>query len=201
MKMAKLGVVIDRWMARQRPGHQRGPVLDVDGRVLRRGAVHGDEHDEQRPALERVRSGCRRAWSACTRCGWRRRRPARCSTGTTTTATIPNKAVCFHCSNLPKHFFEDVRMDYQEIIAGTVGKLNTFGTCVGRVKAGADELTRASRRDDSTGKMRGYVGEGRFTDDPLRDLRRSRRGGDSAAAGPAALHLRERVSSTTSRRT
>ena len=31
-------------------------------------------------------------------------------------------------------------MDYQEIIAGTVGKENTFGTCVGRVKAGADEL-------------------------------------------------------------
>ena len=50
---------------------------------------------------------------------------APCSTGTTTTATIPNKAVCFHCSNLPKHFFEDVRMDFQEIIAGTVGKLNT----------------------------------------------------------------------------
>ena len=45
----------------------------------------------------------------------------------------PNKAVCFHCSNLPKHFFADVRMDFQEIIAGTVGKLNTFGTCVGRV--------------------------------------------------------------------
>ena len=37
----------------------------------------------------------------------------------------PDKAVCFHCSNLPKHFFEDVRMDYQAIIAGTVGKLNT----------------------------------------------------------------------------
>jgi L-fucose isomerase-like protein len=44
----------------------------------------------------------------------------------------PDKAVCFHCSNLPKHFFSDVRMDFQEIIAGTVGKLNTFGTCVGR---------------------------------------------------------------------
>src|SRR5215469_9160025 len=26
----------------------------------------------------------------------------------------PDKAVCFHCSNLPKHFFNDVRMDYQE---------------------------------------------------------------------------------------
>jgi len=48
----------------------------------------------------------------------------------------PNKAVCFHCSNLPKHFFNHVKMDFQEIIAGTVGKENTFGTCVGRVKAG-----------------------------------------------------------------
>jgi L-fucose isomerase-like protein len=78
----------------------------------------------------------------------------------------PNKAVCFHCSNLPKHFFEDVRMDYQEIIAGTVGKLNTFGTCVGRVKAGPMSYARFSTHDAS-GRMRGYVGTGRFTNDPL----------------------------------
>jgi L-fucose isomerase-like protein len=78
----------------------------------------------------------------------------------------PNKAVCFHCSNLPKHFFEDVRMDYQEIIAGTVGKLNTFGTCVGKVKASPMSYARFST-SDTTGKMRGYVGQGRFTDDPL----------------------------------
>jgi len=78
----------------------------------------------------------------------------------------PNKAVCFHCSNLPKHFFEDVRMDYQEIIAGTVGKLNTFGTCVGKVKASPMSFARFSTQD-STGRMRGYVGQGRFTDDPL----------------------------------
>jgi L-fucose isomerase-like protein len=78
----------------------------------------------------------------------------------------PNKAVCFHCSNLPKHFFNDVKMDFQEIIAGTVGKLNTFGTCVGRVKAGAMSFARFSTHDTS-GRMRGYVGTGRFTDDPL----------------------------------
>lgn len=78
----------------------------------------------------------------------------------------PNKAVCFHCSNLPKHFFADVRMDYQEIIAGTVGKLNTFGTCVGRVKAAPMSFARFSTHD-VTGKMRGYLGEGRFTDDSL----------------------------------
>ena len=78
----------------------------------------------------------------------------------------PNKAVCFHCSNLPKHFFESVRMDYQEIIAGTVGKENTYGTCVGRVRASPMSFARFST-DDMTGKIRGYVGEGRFTDDSL----------------------------------
>jgi L-fucose isomerase-like protein len=78
----------------------------------------------------------------------------------------PNKAVCFHCSNLPKHFFADVRMDFQEIIAGTVGKFNTFGTCVGRVKSGAMSFARFST-DDRAGIIRGYVGEGRFTDDSL----------------------------------
>jgi len=78
----------------------------------------------------------------------------------------PNKAVCFHCSNLPKHFFEDVRMDFQEIIAGTVGKLNTYGTVVGRVKSGPMSFARFST-DDPAGKMRGYVGEGAFTKDPL----------------------------------
>ncbi|MBI4906625.1 MAG: fucose isomerase [Acidobacteria bacterium] len=78
----------------------------------------------------------------------------------------PDKAVCFHCSNLPKHFFEDVRMDFQEIIAGTVGKENTFGTCVGRVKAGPMSFARFST-DDDTGRIRGYVGEGEFTKDTL----------------------------------
>ncbi|MBI4874947.1 MAG: fucose isomerase, partial [Acidobacteria bacterium] len=79
----------------------------------------------------------------------------------------PNKAVCFHCSNLPKHFFADVKMDFQEIIAGSVGKANSFGTCVGRVKAGAMTFARFST-SDLTGKIRGYLGEGRFTDDPLK---------------------------------
>ncbi|HEX6964655.1 MAG TPA: L-fucose/L-arabinose isomerase family protein [Gemmatimonadaceae bacterium] len=79
----------------------------------------------------------------------------------------PNKAVCFHCSNLPKHFFENVQMDYQAIIAGTVGKDNTYGTVVGRVKAGPMSFARFST-DDRTGKIRGYVGDGRFTADPLK---------------------------------
>src|SRR5450755_2907074 len=78
----------------------------------------------------------------------------------------PNKAVCFHCSNLPKHFFRSVKMDYQQIIAGTVGKLNTFGTVIGRVKSGPMSFCRIST-DDNAGRVRGYVGDGRFTEDSL----------------------------------
>jgi len=79
----------------------------------------------------------------------------------------PDKAVCFHCSNLPKHFFkEGVKMDFQQIIAGTVGKENTYGTLDGTVKAGAMSFARFST-DDLEGQIMGYVGEGKFTDDPL----------------------------------
>jgi L-fucose isomerase-like protein len=78
----------------------------------------------------------------------------------------PDKAVCFHCSNLPKHFFRTAKMDFQQIIAGTVGRDNTYGTCVGLVKSGPMSFARFST-DDSHGAIRGYVGEGEFTDDPL----------------------------------
>jgi L-fucose isomerase-like protein len=84
----------------------------------------------------------------------------------------PDKAVVFHCSNLPKDIFVDQGeakpvMDYQEIIAGTVGKENTYGTIVGRVKAAPLTYLRVST-DDSAGRVRAYVGEGELTDDPLK---------------------------------
>ncbi|MBI1873720.1 MAG: fucose isomerase, partial [Acidobacteria bacterium] len=78
----------------------------------------------------------------------------------------PNKAVVFHCSNLPRSFFAEQRMDYQAIIAGAVGKDNTFGTIVGRVAPGPFTYCRVST-DDLEGRIASYVGEGRFTDDTL----------------------------------
>jgi L-fucose isomerase-like protein len=78
----------------------------------------------------------------------------------------PDKVVCFHCSNLPKHFFREVKMDFQAIIAGTVGRENTYGTCVGLVKPGPMSFARFST-DDREGIISGYVGEGEFTDDSL----------------------------------
>jgi L-fucose isomerase-like protein len=78
----------------------------------------------------------------------------------------PDKAVIFHCSNLPKHFFEAAKMDFQEIIAGSVGKDNAFGTVVGQLKAGPLTFCRVST-DDLHGRMRAYVGEGEITADRL----------------------------------
>jgi len=80
----------------------------------------------------------------------------------------PDKGVVFHCSNLPKAFFGDNahKMDYQEIIAGSVGKDNTFGTIVGRVPPGPFTYCRVST-DDESGRVRSYLGQGRFTADPL----------------------------------
>jgi L-fucose isomerase-like protein len=77
-----------------------------------------------------------------------------------------DKGVVFHCSNLPKAFFTDMKMDYQEIIAGSVGKENTYGTVVGRIRPGPFTYCRVST-DDERGVIRAYVGEGRVTDDVL----------------------------------
>jgi L-fucose isomerase-like protein len=77
-----------------------------------------------------------------------------------------DKGVVFHCSNLPEDFFQTAEMSYQEIIAGTVGKENTYGTIVGRVKTGPFTYCRVST-DDERGTIRAYLGEGELTADPL----------------------------------
>ena len=57
-------------------------------------------------------------------------------------------------------------MDFQAIIAGTVGRENTYGTCVGLVKPGPMSFARFST-NDREGRIQGYVGNAEFTDDPL----------------------------------
>ena len=78
----------------------------------------------------------------------------------------PDKAVCFHCSNLPKSFFAEAHMHHGEIFAATVGEENAQGTMAGLIKASPMTFARIST-DDVRGKIHGYVGEGRFTSDAL----------------------------------
>jgi len=79
----------------------------------------------------------------------------------------PNKAVVFHCSNLPQDIFGgEATMDYQEIIAGSVGKDNTYGTLVGKIKPTRLTYCRVST-DDEYGRIRAYLGEAEITDDEV----------------------------------
>jgi L-fucose isomerase-like protein len=77
-----------------------------------------------------------------------------------------DKCVVFHCSNLPKSFFKSSKMDFQEIIAGAVGKDNAYGTIVGRIAPANATFCRTSTID-TDGIIGCYVGEGKFTNDKL----------------------------------
>ena len=63
--------------------------------------------------------------------------------------------------------FADVTMKHQAIIAGTVGKKNTYGTCEGPIKSGPFTYARVST-DDLNGSVRAYLGEGEIVDEPLK---------------------------------
>jgi L-fucose isomerase-like protein len=165
MKMAKMGAVIDDWM--------QANSLDISAVQC---WTSMEEYFGVVPCTVMSMMSDKLMSSACEVdvCGVVGMHALRLASGTPSAlldwnnnyGDDPDKAVCFHCSNLPKHFFETVKMDFQAIIAGTVGKENTFGTCVGRVKAGPMSYARISTHDN-TGKIRGYLGEGEFTSDPL----------------------------------
>ncbi len=79
----------------------------------------------------------------------------------------PDKCVVFHCSNLPQDLLGNQgAMDYQAIVAGTVGKENTYGTITGRIQQTKTTFCRVST-DDLSGQIRAYVGEGEITNETL----------------------------------
>jgi L-fucose isomerase-like protein len=78
----------------------------------------------------------------------------------------PNKCVFFHCGNWAKSFLPGAAIRTAEILATTLGDENTYGALAGRTPAGPVTFARIST-DDTRGMITSYVGEGRFTDDPL----------------------------------
>jgi len=77
-----------------------------------------------------------------------------------------NKCVLFHCGNWAKSFLPGAEIQTAPILGSTLGVENTWGALSGRTPAGPVTYARVST-DDVSGKIRAYVGEGRFTDDPL----------------------------------
>ena len=165
LKMAKLGAVIDRWMARTEvaiSAVQCWTSLEENFGVVPCTVMSMMSEQLFSSACEVDIAGVLGMHALQLASGT----PSALLDWNNNYGTNPDKAVCFHCANLPKHFFRSFKMDFQEIIAGTVGKENTYGTVVGLIKPEQMSFARFST-NDLEGKMRGYVGEGRFTDDPL----------------------------------
>ncbi len=99
----------------------------------------------------------------------------------------PDKVILFHCSNFPPSFFANCKMSYQHIIAGTVGKENTYGTVVGKVSPGPATFLRLSTFD-TEGQVAGVVAEGSFTDDDVETF-----GGYGVARIPGLRSLLHRI--------
>jgi L-fucose isomerase-like protein len=78
-----------------------------------------------------------------------------------------DKVVGTHCSNYPRSFMgNDIEISNLDILGETLGKERCFGAIKGRVAPGPFTFFRMST-DDRIGKIRAYLGEGEFTDDPF----------------------------------
>ena len=78
----------------------------------------------------------------------------------------PDKCVLFHCGNWAKSFLPGIKIARADILETTIGEGTTYGAVAGRTPAGPVSFARLST-DDQIGMIRGYVAEGRFTDDAL----------------------------------
>lgn len=77
-----------------------------------------------------------------------------------------NKCSGVHCSNFPKSFINDViEIESLDVLGASLGKEKCFGAVKGKVAAGPFTYFRMST-DDTRGKIKTYLGEGVFTNDP-----------------------------------
>jgi len=173
MRMAKLGVVIDDWMEENRleaSAIQCWTSLEQNYGVVPCTLMSMMSNSLVPSACETDVAGLIGMYAMMLASG----KPSAIVDWNNNYASDPNKAVIFHCSNLPKDLFMEEglslqnapKMDYQAIIAGTVGKDNTYGTVVGRLKAQPFTYCRVAT-DDLNGRIQTYIGEANLTDDPL----------------------------------
>ena len=195
LRMAKFGVVLTRWMTRQRHARHRPAVLELHPEELRRQRLHADEHDERAAHAQRLRGRRHRRCldvrpAACLRTARRpggleqqlRRRPRQ-------VRPFPLRQLGQDPSS------RKLEIDDADILATTLGKENTYGAINGRAPAGPMSFARITT-DDSTASSGPTVGEGSFTDDPLHTFGSPRRGRGARPAEAAASTSAATVSST-----
>ena len=81
-----------------------------------------------------------------------------------------DKCVAQHCGNYPKNFLgRGVEVDNLSVLSTVLDPEQCFGAINGKAAPGPFTYLRFST-DDFKGRVRGYVGEGQFTDDPFHML-------------------------------
>lgn len=81
-----------------------------------------------------------------------------------------NKCVAQHCGNYPRSFLgRPVEVDNLSVLSTVMDPETCFGAINGKAVPGPFTYLRFST-DDFAGRVRGYVGEGQFTDDPFNML-------------------------------
>jgi len=78
-----------------------------------------------------------------------------------------NKCVLFHCGNWAKSFLPDIKISNAPILGSILGVENTYGALEGRTPASPLTYGRITTAD-TDGCVRTYVGEGELTDDELK---------------------------------
>jgi len=165
VKMAKLGIVIDDWMANydlQATALQCWTSLQQNYGINVCTLMSMMSEQLMPSACEVDITGVTSMFALTLATG----RPGALVDWNNNYGDDPNKCVLFHCGNWAKSFFDDVKMANAEILATTLGTENTYGTVAGRTPAGPMSYARLTT-DDQHGQIRTYVGDGRFVDDPL----------------------------------
>jgi L-fucose isomerase-like protein len=77
-----------------------------------------------------------------------------------------DKCTLFHCGNWAKSFLPDIKIANAPILGSTLGVENTYGALEGRTPAGPLTYGRVTTAD-AEGCIRAYIGEGELTGDEL----------------------------------
>ena len=165
-RMAKFGVVMDRWIADNRLnattiqcwtaieeffGIFPCPLMSMMSSQLLPSACETDVNGALSMFALQLASG----------------EPAMLLDWNNNYAADPDKAVVFHCSNLPACAMEGrPLMTCHPGLAERLGEENAYGQLYGKIKPGPFTFLRIST-DDLSGAMSAYVGEAEFTTDRL----------------------------------
>lgn len=78
-----------------------------------------------------------------------------------------DKCVCTHCSNYPKSFMgNEIEISNLDVLGTVIEQEKCFGAIKGKVAPGPMTFFRIST-DDRQGRIKSYLGEGEFTNDPF----------------------------------